>query len=351
MNQILNTITNINYLKQDFVGFHFNINLFPNILINFVISSAFIVIFYLVGNKVRTRLLKGIKPISAVFPDRYRPWLRYCRERNSTFGFFLAVDSVYYCNLFSSVCCNCNIPSSQTRQIPNYLYHSLKTTISELRLNKFLFIWLSLFILLAGINLVNPEIREDQYHVDLAHLYINSHTIMIPPKEQIKVSGSPLLAEMSYIPAVLLGSNETARYLHFMFYLLVLLELFYIARGKDYKFAVFAPVLFASAPVVIHETSSAYVDFQWIFCFLLSIMLITFPTKKNYTTIGLAGFLLGGMIATKLWTIVFVPIVLLYIIYTLRKTSFGQVAKHCCVLYSGFSSFRLVVLQSLFTNW
>jgi len=96
---------------------------------------------------------------------------------------------------------------------------------------------------------------------------------------------------------------------------LVLLTLINFSRLKKYKFAIYTPLLFVSAPVVIHETSSMYVDFQWMFCFLLAIIILL-DRKNNKFSLIKSGLLFGGVLATKLWTIVFSIVFALFILTT-----------------------------------
>ncbi len=141
---------------------------------------------------------------------------------------------------------------------------------------------------------------------------------MIPPKEDLHVSGSPLLSEMYYTLGIFLSSKESARVIHFGFYILVLLSLIEFSKIKKYKFAIYTPLLLASAPEIIHETSSMYVDFQWMVCFILSILILISTKKISLPILAISGLLLGGMVATKLWTIVFIPTAILYLYLNLK---------------------------------
>jgi len=77
------------------------------------------------------------------------------------------------------------------------------------------------------------------------------NTIMITPKEQLHVSGSPMLSEMYYSIGIFLWSEESARYIHFVFYILVLLTLLEFAKNSKYKFSIYTPLLFVTAPVAV----------------------------------------------------------------------------------------------------
>lgn len=321
-----NILNNINYLKQDYLGLNPNFDFLINFTLGFIISISFLIISLLIGRTIRSLFFRnsGFKDIN---------YLIDCALGTITIGtgvallgFFSLLKTpifLFYLGLL--------LFTSFYKFNPKYLKNVKKSLLVNLRLlkkNKFVFLWTTLFIILALINLINPEIREDQYHVDLPNQYLKSQTIMIPAKEQLHVSASPLLSEMSYLIGIFVWSEESARYLHFLFYLLVLLTLFEFSKIKGYKFSIYAPLLFATAPVVIHETSSMYVDFQWIFYFLLSILIILKNKKITYTDVALSGIFLGGMVSSKLWTIVFIPVFMFYLIITLNKISLVKRIKY-----------------------
>ena len=210
------------------------------------------------------------------------------------------------------------LPPNNLKLNGNYFLNSLNSTITQLKTNKLVFITILLFVLLALVNLINPEIREDQYHVDLSRIYLQNQTTMIPPKEDLHVSGSPLLSEMYYTVGIFLSSKESARFVHFGFYILVLLSLIEFSKIKNYKFAIYTPLLLASAPEIIHEVSSMYVDFQWMLCFILSILILVSAKKISLPILAISGLLLGGMVATKLWTIVFIPAAIIFLFINLE---------------------------------
>lgn len=311
-----NILSNLNYLKQDFIGFNLNLSFITNFILGFVISISFLLVSLLIGYKIRCLFFKKItKDISYLVDIALGTIL--IGTGIAILGFFSLLKTPI---LFSYLAILLFI--ALFRFNLDYIKDtagSLLGNLNSVKKNKFVCIWLTLFILLALVNLINPEIREDQYHVDLPKMYLSKATIMIPPKEQFHVSASPLLSEMSYTIGIFLWSEESARYIHFIFYLLVLFTLFKFSQLKEYKFLIYAPLLFASAPVVIHETSSMYVDFQWIFYSLLSILLLVRDKKITHSTVFLSGILLGGMVSSKLWTIVFIPASLLFLIYLLRK--------------------------------
>ncbi len=311
-----NIIEKINFLKQDYVGLGLNLDVLVNLTLGFIIAISFLIISLLIGQKIRNLLFKDVPENINYLIDIGLGTIAV-GTGIALLGFFSLLNSFVLLSYLILL-----LIISFYKFQPKYLGNARKKLLFSLKLlkqNKFVFLWLCLFIFIAFINLINPEIREDQYHVDFPKIYLEQQTIMVPPKEGLRVSASPLLSEMTYLIGIFLWSNESARYIHFIFYILTLLTLIEFSKLKNYKFSIYAPLLFATAPVVIHETSSVYVDFQWIFFFLLSILVLIYNKKNTYSTIGLSGLLMGAMLASKLWTIVFIPVSIFFIIFITDK--------------------------------
>ncbi len=317
---LLSNITQkISFLKQDFTGFSIDYLVFINFAINLSLAILLIFVSFSLGRKILNYFTKEID-------EKDFGYLIYI-----AFGYILIGSTVAILGLFSllnpiaisllivfTLFFTFAFPISIKENAFSF-YNSFKKTINHLKTNRLVYIGVIIFIMLALTNLINPEIREDQYHVDLPRIYLQAETTMIPPKEDLHVSGSSLLSEMFYIVSIFLTSKESARYIHFAFYILVLLVLTEFSKIKDYKFAIYTPLLLASAPEIIHETSSMYVDFQWMFNFLLSILALLSAKKINFSILAISGFLLGGMIATKLWTIVFIPVAIVFLFIILEN--------------------------------
>lgn len=315
-----NIFIKLNFLKEDYIGTNLNFNIFYNFFLGFTIAIGLTIISYLLGKKIHNLLFKRVSTLNINY-------LLYIALGYITFstgiallGFFSFLNRTAISLYLILILLVSLYPFNKIILTFNNIYMGFVKKLNQIKINKFIFFWLALFIFLTLVNLINPEIREDQYHVDLPKIYLEHHTIMIPPKEGLRVSASPLLSEMTYLVGIFLWTNESARYIHFIFYILVLLTLIEFSKLNNYKFSIYAPLLFATAPVVIHETSSMYVDFQWIFFFLLSILVLIYNKKNTYSTIALSGLLLGGMLATKLWTIVFIPVSILFILIITNKT-------------------------------
>lgn len=307
-----NILQKIIYIHQDFIGFKIDITVFRIFLICLTFAVLITFLSYSLGKKIYS-LVEDKKETNYDYLFSIGIGYILIGSGIAILGFFsllnyFSINLLLFCIVIYSF----SFPFSLKENFFCLLYH-VRNDFEYLIQNKFVFIWVLFFISIAAINLINPEVREDQYHTDLPIIYLQNHTVLIPPREGIGVSASPLLSEMYYIPGILYISPESARYIHFIFYILVLLTLINFSKLKKYKFAIYTPLLFSSSPVVIHETSSMYVDFQWIFCFLLSILMLL-DRKNNKYAIIKSGLLFGGMLATKLWTIVFSTTSLLYLL-------------------------------------
>ena len=324
MNLIQNLINNYNFLQQDYIGIQFNISIISNLIINITISSGLIIVFYLLGNKIKNIFLnKADFQKQEIFVKIAFGYI-FIGSGLAIIGFFsflyppIIIGYLLLCVLLAF------LPINSFKNNLIELSRFVKESYRDFKIHKWIFIWITLFIFIGFLKLQPPEIREDQYHTDLPAQYLKNHTIMLPSKEQILVSASPQLGEMSYLIAIFLGSKETARYIHFIFYILVLLLLYSLSKDKKYKFAIIAPLLFATAPEVIRETSSQYTDFQWIFLFLLSIFILI-KSKLTTADIFISGIIIGTMISTKLWTIAFLIALIFYLIIKNYKSRVVQI--------------------------
>lgn len=315
-----NIYNNFFYLRSDYIELSFDFVYFSEIIKSFFIAVFLILLSYLVGRKILFYFFKKIKNDSFHFLISIALGYITISTGIAIMGLFslLAPPLLFSYILFLIIISF--FPLSFLKTSLSDLKKCLSLSIQQLKINRMVFVWTVLFVFLAFIELINPEIREDQYHVDLPKMYLDSQTIMIPPKELIHVSGSSLLSEMYYLIGIFISSTkEVGRSIHFLFYLLVLITLVNFSKIKNYKFGVYAPLLFASAPVVIAETSSAYVDFQWMLCFLIFLLITSSINKFHYQHVIVSGLLLGGMLATKLWTIAFIPVSILYLLLLLKR--------------------------------
>lgn len=324
MNLISNIINNYSYLRQDYTGIHLDKIIIYNLIINLLISLSLILIFFLIGSKIKSIILKK---------ENYKAQEIFIKV---AFGYILIGSGLAIIGFFSLlspliitiyllICILLAFfPINSLKNNFVELGRFVKESYRDFKIHKWIFIWITLFIFIGFIKLVSPEIREDQYHTDLPTQYLKHHTTMLPSKEGIMVSASPQLGEMSYLIAIFLSSKEAARYIHFIFYILVLLLLYSLSKDKKYKFAIIASLIFATTPEVIHETSSQYTDFQWIFLFLLAVFILI-KDRLTMANIFICGIIIGAMISTKLWTIAFLIALIFYLIIRNYKLKIAMI--------------------------
>jgi len=295
-----------------------------DLIINLLISLSLILIFYLIGSKIKSIILKKENYKAQEIFVKIAFGYIFIGSGLAIIGFF----SLLYPLIITIYLLLCILlaflPTNALKNKLIELSKFAKELYRDFKIHKWIFIWIMLFIFIGFLKLQSPEIREDQYHTDLPVLYLKNHSIMLPLKEQILVSQSPQLSEMSYLIAIFLGSKEAARYIHFIFYILVLLLLYSLSKDKKYKFVIIAPLIFATAPEVIRETSSQYTDFQWIFLFLLAVFILI-KNKLTTANIFIAGIIIGAMISTKLWTIAFLIALICYLIVKNYKSKIIQI--------------------------
>ncbi|HUD10005.1 MAG TPA: hypothetical protein VMR77_04375 [Patescibacteria group bacterium] len=327
-----NILARIVLLKHDYIGGFPDLSVFITFFTGIFLSMALIVASYLLGGKIR-RLLKINFPNFNYLIDIGLGYILFCTGIGllGVFSLLTTTILITYLLLISLIAL---YPFFHVFKLASYLKLLIKTAIFEIKTNKFVFLWLTLFIFLASVTLINPEIREDQYHVDFPRIYLTKKTIMIPPLEQLHVSAAPMMVEMSYMAGIFLWSVESARYIHFAFYLLILLTLLQFSKIKGYSFAIYVPLLFATAPVVIHETSSPYTDFQWVFYLLLSLLILLNGKKLSTKEYLLSGIFLGAMLSTKLWTIIFIPVSIVFLLITIYEP-LRQKLRHIFIFCSG----------------
>lgn len=318
--QIFDVFDNISknflFLQSDFIGLNFSIRGFLHGIVSFFLALTLVLIYYLIGRKLG-RLLKI---------NDYK-----------TFNYFIEIALGYifvnsglailgmFSLLYSTVLWIYNI---LIFLIAIYPYHVTSQGIKfKFKSNKWIFFAVFTFIFIAFIRLIPPETGEDAvgYHTSDPHLFLENHTTMLSPKAPPYVLPAPHLGEMSYTVFESIGYKDASRYLHFIFYVIVVSFIFIIQP--------YGALLFVTAPVVIQISSKANVDFQWMLCWLISIFIFTRAKNIEIKDYILSGILFGGVLATKLWTIAFYPLFILFILIQ-KKSSMIDKFKHILVFTS-----------------
>lgn len=326
MNLFYNLINNFLLLQNDFTGFSLSLQGIVHFFIHIFIAVIILLTYYLFGQKLSWAFFK----VNNKFAFFINVALGYIAISTglAVLGLFsfLQKEIIGGYLLVTLFIAFYPIPrrNYQNVSIVN-LSFIIKSKMKRIFNRKNAVLWgVFLFVVIAFFRLMTPEIVEDGYHTDLPFLYLRSHTTIHEARDPLRVIPYPQLAEMTYLIPIFLGDKEVARFIHFGFYLLIIFLLYLIARSKEYFFAKFAPLFFVTSPIVIRYTSTSYIDFFMIFCFLLSILLIETNGKKQLL---LSGIIFGGAIATKLWLIVYLPVICVYIGYLHRRIKIVQILK------------------------
>lgn len=322
-----NIINGIKYLQEDFISFSFNATLILEIFVNVFISIIIILTFFQLGRKIRKFFLKSTNNEGFnYFVDIALGYI-FVGTGILILGLlsilYYKVLLFYLLSIFLLAIYPFNDLAILIKKDSGVFLKKIKYVYA---INKWIFSGICIFLLISFLRLIPPEIGEDSigYHTDLPTLYLKNHTMIIASKEDQRILPSPQLGEMSYVITDLLGHKDASRYVHFTFYLLIILLLVYWRYDKKNNFSgLYSALLFITASVVIRHASKANVDYQWLYCWLISIIVLTKSAKPNASDIAVSGIVFGGVMATKLWTIAFLPTYLIYILirFGIKKNS------------------------------
>ena len=336
LNLFLNIINNFNFLKSDFVGIKFS---FLGILLyfeNLFLATFIILIFYLLGERIRLFFFKDKNSLTEKYFINIAVGYIFIGSLIALIGVFSVLYPIVIALFLTMICLIAFYPFFNLGSRVGRVLASSREILTGN--HKWVIIGIFIFVFMMFLRLIPPEIGEDMYHTDLPRLYITNHSLILESKEPQHVIPYSQLAEMSYLIPVFLGHKDVARYIHFGFYALIILLILHMTKNKKYTFSIYAPLLFVTAPVVIRYASSAYVDFQWLFCWLVSIFIIQsekISTKRS----AISGIIFGGVLATKLWTLVYFPVMILFIFFVNKNLEKKIIAKSILI----FSSFALFI--------
>lgn len=312
---ISNIITNYNYLRQDYTGIYINLHGVALFLINCIIPLIVVVVFFLVGSKIKD-VFFGKKSGVADFFIKIAFGYIFTSSGFLILGmlgmFYQSILYSYYIILIIIALYPLNTLKNRLSIFPEMFKKYKKQFIN----NKLVNIAILGFILIGFLRLIPPEVGVDAiwYHTDYPRLYLSSHSMMnINPGGKYYPGVTPTLSDMLYIFTISISAMDSSRFIHYGFYLLVILE-FLLLYKKRYSFAPYAALLFVTSPIIIRVSSSAYAEFQWVFCWLIAVFLITSKNKHDYKNLIIPSVLIGGALATKLWFLPFFGVYFLYIL-------------------------------------
>ncbi|MBU3978674.1 hypothetical protein KKE68_03150, partial [Patescibacteria group bacterium] len=311
MNLSQNIIGNYTFLRGNFTGFNLNFTGIGNFFLHIFIAAGLFVIFYLFGEKLRKLFFNKNKKFN-FFVNISLGYIAIGTGIALLGAFSLLQPEIIWAYLIIITLISL-YPFRFAPLRKAFLFSLPKKIKNALPAYKDIASWgVFLFILISFLRLMTPEIAEDVYHTDLPRLYLATQTTIHETRDILHVIPYPQLAEMVYLIPIFLGDKETTRFIHFGFYLLIVFLLFAIARNKENSFTKYAPLLFVSAPMMIRYSSTQYVDFFMVFSFLLSIILIEkgFSVKNTI----LSAIIFGSILSVKLWTLVYMPAVIIYLI-------------------------------------
>ena len=333
----LNIVDNYKSLQEDFTGFSFNLIGSVQVLANFLVATCLIILFYLLGKKIK----------SVFFKKENYMGLDYFI--NIALGYILVGTGIAILGIFSLLYVKILFfylfilivialyPISTLKKKLKDIFNLIKNSPSYFSKHKWIYLGIFLFVLIILLRLIPPEIGEDAigYHTDLPFLYLKSHTMILESKEIQHVIPIPQLGEMSYVITQSLRIKDGSRYVHFSFYILIIMLLCYIGANRKTSFlGLYSAIFFVTAPIIIRHASKANVDFQALFCWLLSVFIMTKGKKCTFSTVILSAIIFGGALSTKLWEMAFLPIFLLYILLTQKPKMY---ALKLCMIFLFFS--------------
>ncbi len=176
-----------------------------------------------------------------------------------------------------------------------------------LKQNKMFSLILLVILAQALVNLIGvlgPEISFDSlwYHLTLPKLYILNHQIMHIPGNQLFYSDMPKLTEMLYTTAISMGNEILAKFIHYLFGVLVLIGTYNIARRYMSKeFSILASAIFYANLVVGWEVVTAYIDLSRTFFELMAFWgFLQWWEKDEKKSLVMSGVMMGLAVTTKL---------------------------------------------------
>lgn len=324
-----NIIDNAAFLQNDFTGFSIDLLGIGNFFIHIFIAVIIISTFFLLGRKIKYLFFREITTFS-VFVSIALGYIAIGTGMGLLGAFSLFTPQIissyliiiFFFSFFP-------FPYQKLKKI------NIKKYTGKLFSTEKVVAWgVILFIFIALLRLISPEITEDGYHTDIPQQFLSAHTTILESREGLHTIPFPKLPEMIYTICLFVGDREAVRFVHFGFYLLIISLLFSLVKQKKYIFAKFLPVLFVTSPVVIRYSSTQYTDFFAIFPFLLAVFLI--GKNMSYKTATLAGFLFGAALCAKMWMVVYLPAILLYLIILNRHTSVKKIVHLVGFLLLGY---------------
>lgn len=189
------------------------------------------------------------------------------------------------------------------KDIKQFLRSNLRLNLKSKSQNILLAI-ISTLVLINLIGALGPELGFDAlwYHLTLPKLYLINNTITHFTGNLLYYSDMPKLTEMLYAGALSLGSEITAKLVHFAFGILSAIALYKLARMFfDSKISLVSVLIFYSNLVVGWLSITAYVDLARTFFEIMALWgFLKWAENKERKWLIESAVMLGLAISTKL---------------------------------------------------
>lgn len=323
----------ISYLSEDFTGISLNIKTVGIFILQALIAFACIAIIFLIGNRIRQRffLEEGDKNVFLSIAFGY-----------ITVGIGIALLGIYslltpiYLVLYIVVVCVIALHKLNISSTKIFIADFFRSPL-PIKKNKVISTFILLFFIVGFLRLLLPETGVDAlwYHTDYPKQYLQRGTMMVPVKGNLYLAATPQLGQMPYVIFTFLGLVDAARIFHFLFLILVLVLLYHISKDLTSPNAgLVIALLFITSPIILRHAPTAYVDFQWLFFWLLSLWILLKAKILRLKIIILTGVLFGGLLSMKLLAIVFFPVLLMYTLLKSKAGSFSALKNVLLFLFT-----------------
>lgn len=336
LNVLAHLINNFFFLRSDFIGITFHIKEVVLFLTSIFIGIILLFLMYIIGEKIRLHFFSfNLKRTLIPFISIALGYIVIGTgiALLGAFSLFYIPIIVAYIVFLACIALYSIFKLPQKLESINFLIQIYTSNFKKHKLIHLAFLG---FVLIGFLRLIVPETNVDAlwYHTDLPRLYERQHSLMIKPNYHFHLTPIPQLSEMYNTVIEFFDIENVSRVINFIFYVLIIFLLYFINSGKNIRhLGLYAILLFVTSPVVIRHTSSALSNFQWIFCWLLSVILLT-QDKKSVKIIILAALLFGGVLATKLWTIAFLPLMIFYLLIRCQNKIYNL---KLCLIFLFFS--------------
>ncbi|MDP2637827.1 MAG: glycosyltransferase family 39 protein [Candidatus Levybacteria bacterium] len=185
----------------------------------------------------------------------------------------------------------------------------IKNVIKEVKIYHLALFILILFQLIVNLmGALGPELGFDAlwYHLTIPKIYLNNHLMSFIPGGLLYYSVMPKLTEMLYIFGLTIGTEISAKFIHFSFGILSLIALYKVSRKfLSTTYSLLAVVMFYSNLVVGWMSITAYVDLARTFFEIMALWaFLEWQEKMKTKWLILSAMLLGLAVSTKLLAMV-----------------------------------------------